>query len=141
MQARFVQPLTTVVQVWTPPYLLSGKPRPQISNVPANITYQERFSFNFRGVQDIDGVVLHRLSGATHGIHFDQRQIVLECSTTAAMVGCAAPPNSSIGPPGLYMLFALSSGVPSVAPFVLLQPSSAAANVSPASGPSFSQAG
>ena len=38
---------------------------------------------------------------------------------------CMSPPNSSIAPPGQYMLFSLSEGVPSFAPYVSLQAGSA----------------
>ena len=69
---------------------------------------------------------MNRLTGATHGNHFDQRQVVLDCragSGTSQL--CNSPPNSSIAPPGPYMLFALSNGVPSYAPYIFLETSKA----------------
>ena len=129
----------------------------------------------------VDRVVINRVFSATHGNHFDQRQVrgtptcagmqmpstrqvlpfwsldsregllsregtalkdkgldsswlltwraarsplqvVLDCSAgSSSTIACAGPPNSSIAPPGQYMLFAVANGVPSIAPYVSLQ--------------------
>ena len=46
-------------------------------------------------------------------------QVVLEMEDVdAGLVIVQAPPNAFVGPPGLYMLFLLSEGVPSVAAWV-----------------------
>ena len=129
------------MQEWTPPYLLNGKPRPELDSVPENVTYDERFTFSYRGVHTIDRVVFNRLAGATHGNHFDQRQIVLACSASSSSVGCRSPPNSSVAPPGLYQLFASFEGVPSMSPYVLLQPASGLAPASMTAASTVSQAG
>ena len=46
-------------------------------------------------------------------------QVELELETLSEGAGVLqAPPNSSVAPPGLYMLFLLSEGVPSTAVWV-----------------------
>ena len=106
-------------QLYTPDYLHSGKPRPVISNAPTRVSYDQAFTFGFSNVTDVDRVVFHRLTGATHGNHMDQRQVVLEFMTEAGhTVHAASPPNSTIAPPGQYYLFAAYQGVPSVAVYV-----------------------
>ena len=109
------------VQIYTPDYLLTGKPRPLITAAPSQLNYGQQFGTAFTNVPDINRVVLLRLAGATHGNHFDQREVVLACSnSTSSVANCAAPPNSSIAPPGQYMLFVLLDGVPSRAKYVAL---------------------
>ena len=115
-------------QIYTPGYLLNSRPRPVVTRAPSNISYGHNFTVAFSNVSAIDRVVLDRLTGATHGNHFDQRQVVLDCHSSAAdrnasgsSVACAAPPNSSVAPPGQYMLFALAEGVPSYAPTVYMR--------------------
>ena len=108
------------VQIWTPDYLLNGKPRPVISGTSAtSVGYNGTLSIGFSNVSSIDRVVLMRPAPATHGVHFDSRSVVLNCSAAGASnVSCIAPPTANIAPPGQYMLFILSGGVPSVATYI-----------------------
>ena len=109
------------VQIWTPDYLLNGKPRPSITSAPSSIGYNGTINISYSNVTAIDRVVLIRPSSATHGLHFDERAVVVNCSSTGnTSVACTAPPNSNIAPPGQYMLFILSDGVPSVAKYISL---------------------
>ena len=56
--------------------------------------------------------------------------MVLDCGASSGnALACVGPPNSSVAPPGQYMLFAMSDGVPSVAPYVSLQAGSLKAGV------------
>lgn len=107
-------------QLYTPDYLQNGKPRPSISGAPATVGYDRPFAFLFSGVSDIDRTVLHRVTGATHGNHMDQRQVELICTTSSGTASCTSPPDSNIAPPGQYFLFAAYQGVPSVAEYVSL---------------------
>ncbi|KAL3145060.1 hypothetical protein ABBQ32_003546 [Trebouxia sp. C0010 RCD-2024] len=107
-------------QIYTPAYLQSGKPRPVIITSPSNISYSTNFAIGFSNTTSLDRVVLNRLAGATHGVHFDQRQVVLDCSPADSSSSCQAPPNSSIAPPGQYQLFASYQGVPSKANIVTI---------------------
>lgn len=110
------------VQLYTPAYLQNGRPRPVITSVSSkSVTYSQNISVSFSNVASVDRAVLNRYTGATHGNHFDQRQVVLSCAVTGNNATCSMPPNSSVAPPGQYMLFVLYQGVPSVAEFVSLQ--------------------
>lgn len=121
------------VQIFTPDYLHTGKPRPvitavnasaqtdNVSEVDAQMGYAQNFAIGFSSVTNLDRIVLNRLVGSTHGVHADQRQVVLECSVTPGLAQCASPPNANIAPPGVYMLFVLNEGVPSQAKYVSLQ--------------------
>ncbi|KAA6418815.1 MAG: hypothetical protein FRX49_11172, partial [Trebouxia sp. A1-2] len=97
------------VQIWTPDYLLNGKPRPSITSAPSSVAYSGILKISYSNVTVIDRVVLIRPSSATHGLHFDERAVVMNCSSSGSTsIACNAPPNSSIAPPGQYMLFVLS---------------------------------
>lgn len=109
------------IQLYTPDYLQTNKARPVISKAAANMTYATNYTIGFTNVTTIDRVVLNRLASSTHGQRFDQRQLVLQCNPGVGSTSCASPPNSTIGPPGQYMLFILADGVPSVAEYVTLQ--------------------
>ncbi len=121
------------VQIYTPDYLHTSKPRPVITavnsssqttslfDVDAEIGYSSNFTIGFSNVTSLDRIVLNRLVGSTHGVHSDQRQIVLECTVGATSANCAAPPNNYIAPPGVYMVFVLYEGIPSMAKYVSLQ--------------------
>ncbi|DBB11708.1 TPA: hypothetical protein ACH3X3_005878 [Trebouxia sp. C0006] len=109
------------VQIWTPDYLLNGKPRPSITSAPSSVAYSGIINISYSNVTVIDRVVLIRPSSATHGLHFDERAVVVNCSSSGSTsIACTAPPNSNIAPPGQYMLFILSDGVPSVANYISL---------------------
>jgi len=109
------------IQLYTPDYLQTNKARPVISQAAANMTYATNYTIGFTNVTNVDRVVLNRLASSTHGQRFDQRQLVLQCNPGVGSTNCATPPNSTIGPPGQYMLFILADGVPSVAEYVTLQ--------------------
>lgn len=110
------------VQLYTPDYLHTSKPRPVIASVnQTEIAYAESFSIRFSNVTGLDRVVFNRLVGSTHGVHTDQRQIVLDCTFGASTATCQTPPNNYIAPPGVYYLFVLYKGVPSQAKYMTLQ--------------------
>ncbi|KAK9825584.1 hypothetical protein WJX74_007675 [Apatococcus lobatus] len=110
------------VQVYTPAYLLTANPRPTIVRAPNLIAPGSRFPIQFSGVPSIDRVVLSRLPGVTHSVHMDARQLVLNCAPTvsgsSSGITCQAPPDFTVVPPGAYLLFILSRGVPSRGQYV-----------------------
>lgn len=109
------------VQIWTPDYLLTGKPRPIITSAPTSVVYSGTITLSFSAVAAIDSVTLIRPGSATHGVHFDERSVVLACAPSSnGFVACQAPPSANIAPPGLYMCFILSEGVPSMAKYISL---------------------
>lgn len=109
------------VQIWTPDYLLTGKPRPVITSAPASAGYNSSILLAFSGVAAVDSVTLIRPGSATHGVHFDERSVVLACAPSSnGSVACQAPPSPNIAPPGQYMCFILLEGVPSMAKYLSL---------------------
>lgn len=94
------------VQIYTPDYLHTSKPRRVIDRVSSlTVGYSDNFTVTFSNVTSVDRVVLHRLVGSTHGSHADQRQVLLVCSTTDNIATCATPPNNFIAPPGCLHAF------------------------------------
>ena len=81
------------MQVWTPPYLLTSKPRPTINGAPSSLSYVSSFSFGFSGVSSVDQVVINRVISATHGNHFDQRQAI-DLPSTVSVIGLCATSSS-----------------------------------------------
>lgn len=63
------------VQIYTPPYLLTGRPRPVISAAPEAVTWNQQYSLQWSGTPSIDRVVLQKMSDNTHCLAFDLRQV------------------------------------------------------------------
>lgn len=104
------------IQIYTPAYLLTSRARPVIVLAPDLISPGSSLTIEYSGVPNIDRVVLSKLAGVTHSVHMDARQLVLNCDSTAHLAGintCQAPPDFTVSPPGAYLLFVLSQGVPS----------------------------
>lgn len=116
------------IEIFTPPYLLKGQPRPVLSTVPADtITYGSTFNVTVTSAvspTSINRAVLMSPGAVTHGFDMGQRAIVLniESQTNSTnTLTLRAPPDGNVAPPGYYMLFLVSNqGVPSVAKFVRL---------------------
>ncbi|KAK9812389.1 hypothetical protein WJX73_007024 [Symbiochloris irregularis] len=113
------------VQIYTPPYLLTGKPRPVIQSAPESVTWHQQYSLRWSGTTSIERVVLQKMSDNTHCLAMDLRQVVLEFTIKAnstddknGTLTFSAPPGDTIAPPGTYMLFILWQGVPSHAAYV-----------------------
>jgi hypothetical protein len=102
---------TPTAQIFKPPYLTSGAPRPTIVTAPAYVQYGQQFSVTYNG-PSIDKVALIRLAAVTHGFDQDQRYVPLEFEDDNSQVLPAilarAPANGNIAPPGFYMLFILN---------------------------------
>jgi hypothetical protein len=100
---------------YSPPYLFNGT-RPVISSVPAMLTYGQQFTVGTPNAASISNVNLIALSAATHHFNFNQRISRLSFSKATNSLTVVAPTNSSVAPPGEYMMFILNgAGVPSVA--------------------------
>jgi hypothetical protein len=115
------------VEIFTPPYLCSGKVRPEIRSAPSSARYGSDFTIELGNLADLDGakiccVLLHPGS-TTHCNNMSQRHVGLEMVSQDAAAGTLtlrAPPGGGVAPPGWYMLFVLHDGVPSIAKFVRL---------------------
>lgn len=116
------------MEIFTPPYLYdsdgSGNlaPRPDISNAPSAVDFDEVFTVGTPDPGAIEQVVMMRVSSVTHSVDFEQRRIPLEFSVAEGGLSVKAPRNANIAPPGYYMLFLIDeNGVPSVAEMVKVE--------------------
>lgn len=110
----------TTVEIYSPPYLFQG-PRPKIRSSPASIGYGGTFTVRSRQSSEIDSIVLMRPGATTHGFDESQRILSLDFVVDGQNLSVDEPANSTIAPPGYYMLIILkANGVPSVARFVLV---------------------
>ena len=57
------------VQIFTPPYLLSGATRPTLTSVPTAMGYNKTYTIAYGGTACIDRVVVMRQSSVTHSSH------------------------------------------------------------------------
>jgi hypothetical protein len=109
-------------EVFRPPYLFRGGPRPTISWAPDKIGWATPFHVDTPDAAAVATVVLVRPGSVTHSFNMDQRLVELEVTgRTGGAVALVGPPDANVAPPGHYMLFLLDDrGVPSVARFVHL---------------------
>jgi galactose oxidase len=105
-------------EIFSPPYLFAG-PRPTITSAPASVGYKQQFTITTPNFASIGRVALVRAGSVTHSNNFDQRYVDLTYASNGSNgLTATSPPDSNHAPPGWYMLFILSSGVPSVASWV-----------------------
>ncbi|KAK8048877.1 copper radical oxidase [Apiospora phragmitis] len=115
-----VHPEEVRVEVFTPPYLLNGKPRPTFNITNKDWAYGATVSFTIGGPAQ-NGALKVSLLGAvssTHGNSMGARTLfpAMSCSGTSCTV--TAPPSAHICPPGWYQLFVLDGGIPAVGTYV-----------------------
>lgn len=106
------------VEVWVPPYLLSGLPRPTFSIANTDWAYGQSIQVT---VQASSGNIQASLLGAassTHGNSMGQRTIFPAISCAGNTCTITAPPNSHVCPPGWFQLFILDGPTPSVAQYI-----------------------
>ena len=110
------------VEVFTPPYLLSGLPRPTFSlnnkdwsytgtNSTATFTLTSGSTANLK-VSLLGSVV------STHGNAMGQRTLFPQVSCAGTLCTVTSPPSAHVAPPGWYMMFVLDGPTPSVGQFV-----------------------
>ncbi|KAK8872836.1 glyoxal oxidase [Apiospora arundinis] len=114
-----VHPEEMRVEVFTPPYLLNGKPRPTFNINNKDWAYGQTVTFTIS--QPVNGAVKVSLLGAvssTHGNSMGSRTIfpAFSCSGTTCTV--TAPPNAHVCPPGWFQFFVLDGGIPAVGTYV-----------------------
>ena len=114
------------MEIYSPAYLFNSNgtlaTRPTITSVtPGVIGYGSSFQIQTPNAANISAAVLVRPGSPTHAFDMDQRLVGLSFTVGNGVLNATTPPNSSIAPPGYYMLFILNSaGVPSLASFVQL---------------------
>ncbi|MBI5671030.1 MAG: DUF1929 domain-containing protein [Chloroflexi bacterium] len=106
------------LELYEPSYFFNG-PRPEIVRVPPVVSRGEEFQVETAHSEEIDTVSLMRPMSTTHCFSTDQRCVDLEIMSRAnGQLTVKAPPNPNLVPPGYYMLFILSRGIPSEAQFL-----------------------
>lgn len=115
------------VEIFSPPYLEKGLPRPAISGVsrgPHSFGYRFQVYLNSSPINgwNINKAVLIAPGAVTHSYDQTQRAIELDIEEKNSNdIVVKMPPNGKVAPPGVYMLFVVSDdGVPSVAEFVTI---------------------
>jgi hypothetical protein len=105
------------VEVFTPPYLMSGLPRPTFSIANKDWAYNKPYSFTVTSgaataVSLLGSVV------STHGNSMGQRTLFPAISCNGNACSVTSPPDAHTCPPGWYMMFVLNGPTPSVGQFV-----------------------
>ena len=106
-------------QVYSPGYLYNADgsltTRPTISTAPTTISYGR--TFNVQATSGITRFSFIKMSGVTHNLNSDLRQLKLAfTSPSSGQYAVTVPSNPNVLTPGFWMLFAVNSaGVPSVA--------------------------
>jgi hypothetical protein len=107
------------MEVFTPPYLLSGLARPTFTITNKDWSYSQTVAFTVTsgGTANLK-VSLLGSTVSTHGNSMGQRTIfpAFTCNGNACTV--TAPPDAHTSPPGWFMMFILNGPTPSVGVFV-----------------------
>src|SRR5260370_1019830 len=107
-------------EVYSPPYLFNGS-RPTITSAPTSIAYGQSFFVGTPNATSISKVTLIALGSITHHVNMGQRISRPAFAQASGGLNVTAPSNSTLPPPGYYMLFILNStAVPSLAKLVQL---------------------
>ncbi|XXG94458.1 FKBP12-associated protein [Hypoxylon texense] len=107
------------VEVFTPPYLYSDKPRPSFTVANTDWTYGETVTFELGGTPQ--GTIQVSLLGAvssTHGNSMGARTLFPDVSCAGTTCTVVAPPRVHVAPAGWYQMFVLQDGIPAVGTFV-----------------------
>ncbi len=118
-------------EIFKPPYLLTGNPRPTINNILPSSSFhyfnddpqEYTVTFTLTGGATVQKVVLMKPCSITHHSDFDQRYVKLNITSSSFnSVKFHAPATRALAPPGYYMLFLVTNqGTPSVAKWVHLR--------------------
>ncbi|PKA51983.1 hypothetical protein AXF42_Ash008212 [Apostasia shenzhenica] len=122
------------LEAFSPEYLSPDRQnlRPEILAAPEKVEYGAVFEVEVAVDLPVVGVVAVNLASApfsTHSFSQGQRLVRLVVDPPAEVsgagqrryrIGCRAPPDGKVAPPGYYMAFAVNQGVPSVAKWVQL---------------------
>lgn len=106
------------VEVFIPPYLLSGLPRPNFTITDTDWSYGGSYTIDVtQGNIANLRISLVSLISTTHGNSFGARILFPEFSCAGSTCSIVAPPASAT-PPGWFHLFVLDGPTPSVSQFV-----------------------
>ncbi len=122
----------TRVELFSPPYLFAGT-RPAVTAAPDGVQYDQTFEIETPDAHQVDEVVIVRCSSVTHSFNFNQRLVELRIvGRTDGGVSVQAPPDGYVAPGGIYLLFVLKDGVPSIGRFLQLAPTAGFRPLDPA---------
>ena len=118
-----VHPQEYRVEVFVPPYLLSGKARPSFTIANKDWTYGASVPITVTIPSGNTANVKISMLGAvtsTHGNSFGSRTIfpAFTCAGTTCTI--TAPPNNNVAPPGWFQVFVLDGPTPSTSTFIRL---------------------
>jgi len=104
------------IEIISPPYLDGNPHRPEITNPPQEISYDESFEVNTPDSTDIAKTAIIRCSSTTHNNNMDQRYVGLTINDVSNnSLKIQTPKNSTWAPPGYYMLFIVDNNrIPSI---------------------------
>ncbi len=105
------------VEVFVPPYLLSGLPAPTFNITETDWSYGSSYTFTITS-GTVSKVSLLGAESSTHGNSMGQRTIFPAWSCSGNTCTVTEPPNSNVCPPGWFQLFVLDGPTPSVSTYV-----------------------
>ena len=103
-------------EVFEPPYMHTGGPRPEINGVQKNgvqapqVLYGETFQILTPQAASIRDVALMRPGAPTHHTDTEQRYVELTFTAGTNLLNATAPTNRNEAPPGYYMLWIVDTG-------------------------------
>ena len=112
-----VHPEEYRVEVFMPPYLLSGLARPAFTIQNIDWTYGQVVTFTVTAGTATKVSLLGAVA-STHGNSMGQRTFFPAFSCVGGTCTVTAPPNNKICPPGWFQMFILNGPTPSVATWV-----------------------
>jgi Domain of unknown function (DUF1929)/Glyoxal oxidase N-terminus len=114
-----VNPEEYRVEVFTPPYLLSGLPQPAFTLTNTDWEYNENIAFTVTSgsTANLKVSMLGAVS-STHGNSMGQRTLFPAFSCSGNSCSLTTPTNSHIAPPGWYMIFVVDGPTPSVGKYI-----------------------
>jgi len=116
-----VHPEEYRVEIFSPPYALSGLQKPTYTITNKDWTYGESIQITvqlFQGTTATMRVSLLALVTSTHGNSMGMRTLFLDFSCAGNVCTVVAPPNAFVSPPAWHQLFILDGPTPSLSQFV-----------------------
>lgn len=116
-----VHPEEYRVEIFSPPYSLSGLQKPTYTITNKDWTYGQSIQITvqlFQGSTATMRVSLLALVTSTHGNSMGMRTLFLGFSCAGNVCTIVAPPNAFVSPPAWHQLFILDGPTPSLSQFV-----------------------
>ena len=95
------------VEIYGPSYV--GQTRPTIETAPPAIRYGQGLQVVVGNANQIQRVALMRCVSVTYGFDSDQRYVGLAVTLNGHARSVTAPPDGRIAPPGVYILWVVTS--------------------------------